>query len=259
VGTPQYPYLFATLPSTQSRVKTAIASIKYFLPHVRTIAVVGPDDATGAPTYPLLVKGLTASGYTVSTFIYPETTVDLGSVMTSVAAAKPDLVILGWGDVDNPAQISPLDASGLPSTTPVFGWASSVSGLSAIVGSRPYISDPFLRLDYTVPNPAPAALALEIKILKFTKQSSLPVDSSAILFGYYDIPPLLALAMQSAHSTTNLRAIQVALTKVQEKTASGKIGFTSGHALNEPFQVTYVNGKKTMTAFFAPSGKVTKG
>lgn len=247
-GTSAYPYLFASLPANQVRGTTAAEAIKSFLPYVKSIAIMGPTSATQQVTGPPTVAALQAAGFTVRQYNYPTTTTDLRSVLTQVAASKPDLIFMGWTEADWQLAASALSSSGLPSGTPILAYAGAAANASLFPG-HPYIADPQAEADISVAHPTPAAAAFEQSLKKFLGKRTLSPDESAAEY-FYESVLLLAKAMEAAGTTTDTSKIADALNKVEVTGIYGKVGFRRNQ-IDNGFDYTFIDAGTSTTKHFS--------
>lgn len=249
-GTSQYPLLFETLISNQQRVLQAIAAIKRLDPTAKSVAVVGPNDTSGQAALPYLVPGLQKAGFSVHSFVYPAGTTDLTTTMSSVAASHPDVIFEGWA-VSNLQAVGPaLDAAGISKSTTVLAWGCSY-GDASLVGGRPYIADPVVESDFTVPKATPAGMQFRKRYQKYTHELTLVANATSAEW-FYDAIQLFAAAVHKANTVSNTAAIAKAMNRVAIKGISGEKVTFKKNTIQNGTDFTLVKGSTTKTVHIPP-------
>jgi ABC-type branched-subunit amino acid transport system substrate-binding protein len=207
-------YLFTTLPSTQLLDSSLVKAVQQFAPSTKRVAIFAPNDGTAAEDAPGITSAFgSASGYSVKSFLYPPGTADLSSTIASMAAYKPDLVILGWVAQDVTTAMKQLGTAQLSKSVTLLGYGQSAE-LASNGGGRPYIADLLTGVDLTSAAAPADVQAFNKAYLSFTKASALPAQYQSVL-QVYDFPRMLIAAMQQANSVTDTDAIANALRSVK--------------------------------------------
>jgi branched-chain amino acid transport system substrate-binding protein len=242
----QIPLAFSTLPSPAARASTAIAALKKFVPGISSLAIIAPDDASGAVNEPLVTNYARAAGWSVRRFIYPPTTTDLTTLMSQVAAFHPSAILNGWSIPNARTASAAFDAAGISKSTPILLWGGAY-GNASLTGGRPYIADPVQESDFTVPNPTPAAAAFKAVMTKFL--GSKPFDPNQVVAEFfYNGVKMLAVAMSKANSVTNTTAIAKAMSSVKIKGIAGKtVQFDKLNIIHNGLDYTYLEGNTSQT------------
>lgn len=242
----QIPLAFSTLPSPAARASTAIVALKKFVPGISSLAIIAPDDASGAVNEPLVTADARAAGWNVRRFIYPDGTSDLTTLMSQVAAFHPSAILNGWSIPNARLMSSALDAAGISKSTPIMLWGGAY-GNASLTGGRPYIADPVQEADFTVPNPTPAAAAFKAVMASFL--GSKPFDPNQVVAEFfYNGVKMLAVAMAKAGTVTNTTAIAKALSTVKITGIAGKtVQFDKRNIIHNGLDYTYTNGSTAQT------------
>jgi branched-chain amino acid transport system substrate-binding protein len=242
----QIPLAFSTLPSPAARASTAIVALKKFVPGISSLAIIAPDDASGAVNEPLVTADARAAGWNVRRFIYPDGTTDLTTLMSQVAAFNPSAILNGWAIPNANLASAAFNAAGIPKSTPIMLWGGSF-GNASLTGGRPYIADPVQESDFTVPSPTPAAAAFKTLMTNFLGSKPFSPNEVVAEF-FYNGVKMLAVAMQKANSSTNTTAIAKALGTVKITGISGKtVKFDSRNIIHNGLDYTYVTGSTATT------------
>jgi ABC-type branched-subunit amino acid transport system substrate-binding protein len=247
-GPPKNPMVFMTDGSAQSRVDAAVAAIQAFAPGAKKIALLGPQEQTDAAIVPVIASAVQKAGMTMQNFSYPDGATDLSSVLTRLAADKPDVVLMGWASTDRQTQSQQFAAAGLPSTTALFLYAGTISECDADAHGRPCIADPLAGADLSSTSLSAADQKFNTGFEAFTKTSSVSPNIAATLWTY-DFPFMLAQAMTKAGTVTDTTAIANALRgSVSRQGLLGPdIKFDQGNNAVFGFDETLVSPSGTVT------------
>ncbi|HEY1688359.1 MAG TPA: ABC transporter substrate-binding protein [Solirubrobacteraceae bacterium] len=255
-GSSEYPYLFATLPGPTQRVEATIDAIKTFLPSVKRIAVVGPDEATGQALFPVFEEVAKTEALELKTFPYPPTTTDLSTTMTKVAADDPEVIVAGFSGPDAEKIFPVLESSGIGKNVTLALWGASYeAGIKGLPG-RSFIADPMIGGDFTVPHPSTGATNFKAKLAAFVAPKQLtPFATGAELL--YDGVVQLGAAFNAAKTSNpnDVAAVAEAMNTVTSQGANGVVHFSKNNPLTG-LDVTYVsaNHKTVISKHFTPAG-----
>ena len=209
-GPPKNPLVFMTDGGAQARVDAVVSAIKSFVPRVKKVAILGPQEETAAAIIPVLNSTFSNAGITAVNFSYPVGTTDLSSVLTRLVAAKPQVVLMGWAAPDRQTQAQQFAAAGLPSSTAEFLYAGTISECQSDAHGRPCIADPLAGADLSSSSLSASDRRFISGFEAFTKTSTLSPQIEATLWTY-DYPFMLAQAMTKAGTVTDTTAIANAL------------------------------------------------
>lgn len=255
-GTSEYPYLFATLPGPQQRVEATIDAIKSFVPSAKRIAVVGPDEATGQALFPVFEEVAKTAGVEVKTFPYPPTTTNLSTTMTKVASDNPEVIVAGFSGPDAEKLFPVLESSGIGKNVTLTLWGASYEAGLKGLKDRPFIADPMIGGDFTVPQPSPGAAAFKAKLAAFIAPKKLtPFATGAELL--YDGVVQLGAALNAAktNNPNDVAAVAEAMNTVTSQGANGTVHFSKNNPLTG-LDATYVSAdrKTVISKHFTPEG-----
>jgi branched-chain amino acid transport system substrate-binding protein len=247
-GPPKYPNVFVTVPTVDARVQAAVDAIKAYAPSAHSAAILAPDDETTKALGGKLTAAFQKAGLTVSTFTYPTGTTDLSTVLTRLAASKPDLLFSGWSAPDQKTQSSQFAAAGIPTTTTVLYYAGTIAQCKQIDPTRPCIAHPLAGSDLSSPTPTNAAKSFVSGYLAFSKSSALPANSTPLLWTY-DFVYLLTQAMTQAGTVDDANKIADALRsgKVTRNGLVGQVGYGQNNFPSFGFDVSLVTPDGTVT------------
>ncbi|HVM52957.1 MAG TPA: ABC transporter substrate-binding protein [Acidimicrobiales bacterium] len=245
-GPPDNPHTFITNGSPTKKIQAAVDSIIEFVPDVESVAILGPDDETSAGVIPVFDELLTDAGLSMESYTYPVDTTDLSTVITRLAADKPDVVILGWGNQDRLTQAPQLKAAGLDPSVPVFLYADALETCRTAFADRPCINHPLAGADLTAENLDAERQEFIDGFLEFTGDSELPTQVAAVIWTY-DFPFLIAKAMQKAGTVEDADAIAKALREVSHDGLLGTITFDEGNKALFGFDITLLEPDGTAT------------
>jgi branched-chain amino acid transport system substrate-binding protein len=214
-----FKYAYNPLAGINLKVKLAAKALVRTFPHAKRVAFVTANDPTSA-VLPLLEQQLAAYGVTVvDKETYDVNALDVTPQLTNAKAAKPDLLFVGWTQ----AEAAPvMKANQTIQVAPkIYGWTGggSCQLFQKELGTAQFVSDLLIGSELSAPV-TPAAKAYVNAYTKFVNTSSAaaknPVNVQNIDYSafYIDAIPLLAKAMTSARTTTNLSKIEAALMKV---------------------------------------------
>jgi ABC-type branched-subunit amino acid transport system substrate-binding protein len=239
-GTAGYPLLFITEPTLPDFAAIPADALPQLTPTVHSVAIVGPNDSDGQGTAPLILSSLEAKGFVAKEFLYPEGTTDLSSIMSKVEAWHPNMIILGWAVSDWTPTVLALTPAGIPSTTPIFGWSSSISAASLPgMDGRPFIADPAIQADFTSPAASAAAKEFETD-LQAVAGGTLPPNPTDAEF-YYAGVFLLAKAADQAGTVTDTAKIAATMKTVSAQALGSTVSYDSSDHIVAPQSVTLVD------------------
>jgi branched-chain amino acid transport system substrate-binding protein len=252
-GTKDYPLLFGTLVTPEGRCEVQAKSIKEFFPKVKTAAIVGPNDPTGQLDFPICEQKFKAEGLTPTLFRYPPGTKDLTVTMTKVAASKPDIIVTGWSANDAADMFPAIADSGIPTDVPVvlFG-ASYTAGKDGLKDGRPFIANPFVVSDFTVPNPTQEAIAFRDRAQQFLKTQQLDPLATTMEF-FYDAVRHLAVAMEKAGTVDDTAKVAQAMNSTESPGIADTIKFVHNN-ISTGVDATLSQGDETTTKHIVPTG-----
>jgi branched-chain amino acid transport system substrate-binding protein len=246
-GKTNYRQLFAVQPGLALRIKTLVQAIQKFAPNAKKVAVVGPNDETGAAVVPALQPVLQAAGMSLIQSTYPLNTTDLSAILTRLAAQKPDVIIQGWAAQDRSTQLKQFDAAGIAKDATLFMYAGA-SDDCKLSGGRPCIYHPFQAADLTGPTAPPKVKQLVSDFLAFTNQKALPPQPQVITW-YWDPIFMLTAAMKQAGTTTDNVKIADALRALKYDGVVGPVSFgATDDAIVQGFAIFFVDASGNTTS-----------
>jgi branched-chain amino acid transport system substrate-binding protein len=239
-GTSAYPLLFALEGDLPSRNSAIVSGIKYFLPHAKTIAILGPDDTELDTLGKPVQKTLDSEGYKTSLNSFPITQSDFSALLTRVASTHPDAIVT-WAASEGLVQalFQQLNPSGIGKNVALFDFGGPISDCRSYAGGRPCIADPVVSVDNTSPDASSQVKAFNQAMLKFTGATALPAEPQSWIY-YYDPLFLLVKAMESAGTVSDTKSIATALTRVKYNGLGGDAGFDQSHFFQAGFDLSFV-------------------
>jgi branched-chain amino acid transport system substrate-binding protein len=252
-GTKPYPLVFATIAGNAYRASSTVPVIKHFLPHAKTVAIVGGNGAGNLNVMAALKKDLAGTGLTSQEFTYPTGTADLSTVMSQVASYNPNVIYECCTIGDLQAQTASYNSAGIGSNVVTIANGASY-GDHTLVGDRPFIADPVQEADFTVPHPLAASLTFKREVAAYLGGvSKFSTNEVAVEF-FYDSIKILAAAMDKAKSVTNTAAIAKAMREVRADGADGTpVGFNAHDTIQVGLDYTYVSASGQSSTFHTPA------
>lgn len=243
-GTSDYPLYFNLSPPNRLKAASIAKAIKTFMPNVRRVAIVGPNDVNGQTLGPIFTGYFrNTAKYTTETFLYPAGSSDVSVTMTQVAAFRPDFIVTGWSLANSQTIARSLDAAGIPRTVgiEVFGGGYSASKelVAPLAPRRPIIAHPAIEADFSVPNPTPPAKRFLDRYLKLTRQTTPDANAPSSQLLYNGIPMLVA-AMKKAGTVTDTAAIARAMLTARANGILGPIRFNPRATILVGFDLTFI-------------------
>jgi branched-chain amino acid transport system substrate-binding protein len=236
------PYVFSTDGDPSKAGDFVFNAIKTFVPGATSVALLAPQDDTDAANEPLYAAIAQADGLKFYNASYPVGSTDLSSVMTTLIAEKPSVIIMGDDTVDMGVEAPQLATAGLPASTVVLGYAEAISECGVIQTSLPNnscIADPLVGADLSSNSLDPFDKTWVREFEAWTKTPSLSPFIQATTWTY-DFPSMLVAAMKKAGTVTNTAAIVKALHEVTITGMIGKIQYNSQNGLESPLAFTLV-------------------
>lgn len=246
-GKANYRQLFAVQPGLDLRIKTSVAAIQKFAPNAKKVAVVGPNDETGAAVVPALQTALQGAGMSLIQSLYPLNTTDLSAILTRLSAQKPDVIVLGWAAQDRTTQMKQFDAAGIAKDATLFMYAGAADDCK-LSGGRPCIYHPLQAADLSGPTAPPKVKQLVSDFLAFTNQKTLPPQPQVIMW-YWDPINMLVAAMKQAGTTTDNVKIADALRSLKYDGVIGPVSFDPNNdAIVQGFAIFFVDASGSTTS-----------
>lgn len=206
-GTEDYPLLFGTLVTPEGRCEVTTKAITTFFPDAATVAIVGPNDPTGQLNFPICEESLQSAGLEPQSFPYPAGTKDLTVTMTKVAASDPDVISTGWSANDAVDMFPAVASAGIPTDVPIVLFGTSYdAGTEGLKDGRPFVGNPFVVSDFTVPNPTPEAIEFRDRAQEFLDTQELDPLATTMEF-FYDAVIHLAASMEDAGTIEDTAAV----------------------------------------------------
>jgi branched-chain amino acid transport system substrate-binding protein len=245
-GPPSNNYTFLTLPATAQLVSSAVQAVKTFYPSATSVAFLGPQNQIDTADQPLFNADARAAGLAPSTYLYPEGSTDLSSILAKLVANHPSVVIQSNNSADRQLQAPQLVKAGLPKSTPLLYYAGTISECTSEAAGHPCIADPLAGVDLSASPLLPSAQQFVTGIKAFEHASALSPYSEALEWEY-DFPFMLAQAMEKAGSVTDTTAIANSLHDVTRHGLLGTITFDKNNVAQFPLDMTLVSpaGKET--------------
>ena len=257
MGQPKYPLLFSEAPSLNWRAGAAVAGVLHWFPNTKKVAFMAPDDATDQALFPVVTTLLTSNNIASQYFDYPPNATDLSTVATKVAAYNPDLIFTSGatGSVQQLTNVfHSIDAAGIPKSVNVFAWTGGPDMATQAAG-RAYVGQVTYSTDF-VTQKSPDILAFEAALAQKLGLAPTALTSSQLLGAslYANVVPLMAQAISSANTTSDVNAIAASMLRVSA-TGLGAVKLQWGpdHNLNFPIVSDMVDAQGMVhTAHLTP-------
>jgi ABC-type branched-subunit amino acid transport system substrate-binding protein len=258
-GPPSHPNVFVTNGDAKSVGITMFKTIETFVPKATSVAYLAPNEGPVQTDLPLLQAAAEKAGLKFFNDIYPFGTTVLSSVLTTMAAQKPSVVIMLDSPSDYQVQAPQFAGAKVPKSTVMLQFGSTAADCELYGMKYGYncIADPSAGIDLSS-NTIPASAKTFIKnFAQFTHTNQSAVVTGGVFATWtYDYVFLLAKAMAKAGTVTNTAQIADAMRgKVVQNGLVGKLAFNAHDGATFPLAVTYVStGGKETTKTVSPLG-----
>jgi branched-chain amino acid transport system substrate-binding protein len=224
----QYSYAVGAGPA-QAYGATA-RQMRQWYPQAKSVVILYPSGASNDTLAADTQQAAKAAGMRVIKIVrYDPTTTDFSATLTSIKAARPDVLWMGTLISAETAITEQSAALGGVSKYLVASQGSAAMAQGSATGG--VLSTPYVYYDTAGTDPAAPTPGLAQYLRLYPKVVGSSPPAQGLNYATYDYGPVLALAaaMEKAKSVTDLTKINSTLTKVSVPTILGSFSYTPNH------------------------------